>query len=120
MNEINNNMQGHSVMSDKKISFEVNPLDVNLAKIQYSLISRCEREVPENGDFAPVVEEYESKDPTKDLSNVKICCEFNRKNPGIKNSSRNLTLTFYNRDKSKQENKILYSYQVFKHFKFFY
>lgn len=58
-----------------KNSFEVNPLDVNLAKIQFNLTKRLEREIPEFGDFAPVVENYESKDPTLNISTVKVLCK---------------------------------------------
>ena len=59
----------------KKINFEVNPLDVNIAQIQLKLLSRLEREMPEYGDFAPVIEKYESKDPTKNISTIKVVCE---------------------------------------------
>lgn len=63
-----------------KNSFEVNPLDVNIAKIQFNLINRLEREIPEFGDFASVVENYESKDPTLNISTVKVLCKkFNDK-----------------------------------------
>ena len=34
-----------------RTTFEVKPLDINIAKAQYNLIERLEREVPEYGDF---------------------------------------------------------------------
>ena len=58
--------------NNQKIKFEVNPLDVSLAEIQFNLLKRLEREMPEYGDFAPVIEKYESKDPTKNISTVRI------------------------------------------------
>jgi len=69
-----------SKMSIGKTNFEINPLDINIAKIQQKLLSRLEREVPENGDFAPVFEEYKSKDPTLDLSTLKVICKYIKDN----------------------------------------
>ena len=77
MEKINLNrniVQKNSNSQFKKSSFQVNPLDINLAKMQYNLISRLEREVPENRDFAPVIEQYCSKDPTLNLDSVKVVC----------------------------------------------
>ena len=76
----NNILLKKTNMENKKSSFEVNPLDVNIAKIQHSLINRLEREMPEDGDFAPVVERYISKDPTWDLSMVKVSCRHVKEN----------------------------------------
>jgi len=58
-----------------KPGFEVNPLDVNLAKIQFNLTKRLEREIPEHGDFAQVVERYISKDPTLNISTIEVLCK---------------------------------------------
>ena len=44
---------------DKVTSFELDPLDINLAKIQSNMTKRLEREMAEYGDFAPVVERYD-------------------------------------------------------------
>lgn len=55
--------------------FEVNPLDVNLAKIQFNLTKRLEREIPEHGDFAQIVERYISKDPTLNISTIEVLCK---------------------------------------------
>ncbi len=56
----------------RDVKFEVEPLDVNLAKLQFNLTKRVEREVYEHGDFAPLVEKFESKDPTLDISTIKV------------------------------------------------
>ena len=58
----------------RNIKFEVKSLDINLAKLQFNLTKRVEREVYEHGNFAPLIEEFESKDPTLDISRVKIVC----------------------------------------------
>lgn len=45
--------------TDKPIRlFKVNPLDINLEKMQIKLKQRCEMEVSEYGDFAPITEGY--------------------------------------------------------------
>ena len=75
MKKINLNKELIPNNFSKQVAFEVNPLDVNLTKIQFNLLKRLEREMPEYGDFAPVVEKYESKDPTKNISTVKVVCE---------------------------------------------
>ena len=64
-----------SQIKNQKTAFEVEPLDVNLAKMQFNLTKRLEREIPDFGDFAPVVEAYESKDPTLNISTVKLLCK---------------------------------------------
>lgn len=79
----------------KKSSFEVNPLDMNLAKIQYNLINRLEREVPEYGDFAPVTEKYTSKDPTRKIGDIIVQCSHVKDSETKKD--RSLDLTVYNR-----------------------
>lgn len=58
-----------------KQNFEVNPLDVNLAKIQFNLTKRLELEIPPHGDFAQVVESYISKDPTLKISAIEVICK---------------------------------------------
>lgn len=62
------------IAKSAKPIFEANPLDVNLAKIQFSLAKRLEREIPEHGDFAKVVERYISKDPTLNISTIEVLC----------------------------------------------
>lgn len=51
------------------ISFEINPLDINIAKIQHKLISKFNVE-----KFEQLVETFESKDPTIDLSSISLLC----------------------------------------------
>lgn len=82
-------------MAKKKILFEVNPLDVNLARIQMNLSKRCEREVPENGDFATILESFKSLDPTINLSEIIISCKYDKNNPGIKNANRILSAKIF-------------------------
>jgi len=91
MDKINNNIPEQKNMPENKINFEVNPLDVNIAKMQFNLLSRCEKEIPENGDFTPVIETFKSKSPRLDLSEIKIICHYDKQNPGIKDSNRILS-----------------------------
>ena len=63
-------------IQNKKVGFEVNPLDIGLAEIQMNLIKRLEREIPEHGDFATVVEKFELKNPMLDISNIEVVCKF--------------------------------------------
>lgn len=62
-------------IKSRDIKFETEPLDVNIAKIQYNLINRVEREIYENGDFAPVVEKWIPKDPTLNISAIEVVCK---------------------------------------------
>ena len=62
-------------MKKKVQSFELNPLDISIAQMQMNLQKRLPLEVPEHGDFAPVVEKFVSKDPTMNISSVKIVCK---------------------------------------------
>lgn len=54
--------------------FEVEPLDVNLSKLQFEMSKRLEREVPEYGDFAPVVEKYDYKGNFYNFSGFRLVC----------------------------------------------
>ena len=72
-------------------SFEINPLDINLAKIQESFTERLEREMAEYGDFAPVVEKYESENPLREFSTIKISCNHDR--DSLSKTVRNLDLS---------------------------
>ena len=100
-NRINDNMT-----EIKKLDFEANPLDVNIIKLQLALLKRAEREIPENGDFAPVVEKYESKDPTLDLSDVKVTCKY-LKDDSPKKDKRALEVSCINKAKTEERTKIL-------------
>lgn len=83
-------------VSKQKVPFEVAPLDVNLAKMQFNMTKRLEREVPEYGDFAPVTEIYNSKDWNLDVSQIKMICEH------LKNNDNKITrrLSLYISDKT--------------------
>ncbi len=73
-------------------SFELDPLDINLAKIQSNMTKRLEREMAEYGDFAPVVEKYESKNPEMNISTIKISCEHDPKSVSKKLRRINLSV----------------------------
>ena len=94
------------MINGKKTSFEVNPLDINLAKIQMNLISRAEREIPKDGDFAPIYEEFCSKDPTLDLSTIKVVCR-HQKGSEKKNNIRYIEAISKNRAMTKEKSKVL-------------
>jgi len=57
-----------------KETFEPNPLDISLEKMVMSLRKRCEREISEYGDFAPVVERYINKDSSIYAGNIYLKC----------------------------------------------
>lgn len=76
---------------NKVTSFELDPLDMNLTKIQDSLGKRLEREMAEYGDFSPVVERYESKNPEMNISTVKLSCEHDPKS--LSKKLRRITLS---------------------------
>jgi hypothetical protein len=103
MNKVNsNNIQRLNKIPQNKIKFNINPLDINLAKIQHNLLSRCGLEVPENGDFAPVTETFKSLDPTIDLSEIKVICKYNKLDSDIKNTCRILCANISRIDKTEQ------------------
>lgn len=85
-------------ITNKRVNFEINPLDVGIAKIQHNLQKNLERLIPEHGDFAPVVENYISKDPDIDISEIKVMCRFLNVNAPKKNK-RNMEL--YVTDKAR-------------------
>ena len=71
-----NQIEGMSrTIKNKKTSFEVNPLDINLAKIQMKFQKEFERIIPEHGDFTPIIERYISKDPTLNISEIELLCK---------------------------------------------
>ena len=63
-------------IKNKKVGFEINPLDVGIARIQFNLQKNLERLIPEHGDFSPIVEKFISKDPDIDISEIKVMCRF--------------------------------------------
>ena len=51
--------------------FELNPLDVNLTKIQHNLIKKMEVERPtDDGPFSPIIEIYTSKNPEREYGEI--------------------------------------------------
>lgn len=90
-------------MSDKNmdISFCINPLDVNLAKMQFNILKRYENEVLSVGNFSPLIEEYLSKDPTLDVSLIKVICRYSTENIRV------LELLIDNKTQIKKANYIL-------------
>ncbi len=90
-----------SQIKNQKTAFEVEPLDVNLAKMQFNLTKRLEREIPDFGDFAPVVEAYESKDPTLNISTVKLLCK------KLDNKLRSLELYVQDRARVNEYNYVI-------------
>lgn len=91
INEIINT--GRNIKNMNKPKFEVNPLDINIAKMQFNLQNRLEKEVPDYGDFAPVVEKYNSKDPTKNFSEVKVLCKHLKEDKTNKQRALELNVT---------------------------
>lgn len=93
-------------MQNDKPDFEVNPLDINIARIQMDLLSRLEREVPENGDFAPVYEEYQSKSPILDLGSLKVVCKY-VKDDSPKKETRSLEAIRTEKGNNKESSIVL-------------
>ncbi len=100
------NIDINKVMSDLKkqqASFEVDPLDVNIAKIQFNLLNRLEREVPEYGCFAPVIEKYTSKNPDLNIGDIIVKCSHVK--DSLSKLDRTLDLTVVDRfNPNKQMN----------------
>lgn len=94
--------------SNKKKSFEVSPLDVNLAKIQYNLIERLEREMAEYGDFAAVIEKFTSKNPKLRIGDIVVRCSHLPK--AESKLERSLDLTIF--DKHNPEKFITHNLAV--------
>ncbi len=106
LNLNNINIKGTPKMHEK---FEIMPLDINLEKIQKKLKKRCEFEVPEYGDFAPVVEEYTNKDSSLDLGDVKVVCRKPPKDIEDHNKKRFLEVVANNRARTKEYSSIILS-----------
>jgi len=98
-------LEQDSFSSGNSEEFEVNPLDINIAKIQFNLKNRCDIEVPDMGIFNVVEEIYESKDPTLDLSNIRII--YKNKVKDASSKERYLVLVVQNSSKTVQKEKIL-------------
>jgi len=70
--------------SGRKNSFDIMPLDINIAKIQFNLLKRCEYEIPENGTFSPIRETYDNKDRRVNIGEIQISCEYDPNNKDAK------------------------------------
>ena len=86
MSKINNNIYGQDKMEN--IQFEAKPLDVNIAKMQYNLLLRCEKEVSDNGDFALIKESYNNSDSRVNLSKIEAFCKYDKDNSANENNNR--------------------------------
>lgn len=68
--------------------FKANPLDINLASMQEKIMQRCEREVCEYGDFAPLIEKYLIAPQYRDevfADTIKlVCCNADNNNESKK------------------------------------
>lgn len=53
------------------LSFEVEPLDINIAKVQFNMIKNLNTD---NINF-PISESFENHDPTLKISEVKVVCK---------------------------------------------
>lgn len=66
-----------TIMAEIKTSapiFEVEPLDINIAKIQFELNKRLELEMPEYGEFLPIIEKYDYKGSYYNFSELCVKC----------------------------------------------
>lgn len=72
----NNNIKTNDL--NNYIEFDIDPLDINLAKIQFNFKSRCEKEIVDNKEFPPIYEKYESKDPSLDLAEINVICKYSK------------------------------------------
>jgi len=60
---------------NQKTSFQVLPLDINIAKMQFNMLKRYEDELPENNNFPPIIEVYKNEDTRVDFSEINITCK---------------------------------------------
>ena len=73
--------------------FEVNPLDVNLAKMQHALLERVPKELYLNKQANSVEEKYESHSPQLEVSTIMVDCSRSGND-----TSYNLWLTVYDKE----------------------
>ena len=73
-----------------KVAFEINPLDINLAKLQFELLKLAEGSAV--GEFSQV---FESKDPTIKFLKIDVKCKLGQ--------NVNLTAEFYSKIGEKKE-----------------
>ena len=58
----------------QNMKFGIDPLDINLVKIQQEFQKKVEQ-IPNYGNFTPLIGLYESKDPTRNISKIIITCK---------------------------------------------
>ena len=58
------------------IPFEVNPLDLDIVKVQFDIIEKCSKNViPQKGKFETISETFEYKDSRLNLTKLRIICK---------------------------------------------
>lgn len=56
--------------------FDVLPLDINIAKMQFNLLNHLEREIVKSDTNEPIVESYKNKDKRVCLGEIKVSCKY--------------------------------------------
>ncbi len=90
-------------MSENKIntSFSINPLDINLAKMQFNILKKYENEISAVYNYSSIIEEYTSKDPTLDISLIQIIFK------SLDENLKSIELVFYNKKQTEKYNAVL-------------
>ena len=94
LNEIINNL------NIEQCEFKIDPLDINIAKIQFNLQKRLPAEISEADNYSTIIEKYVSKDPTLNIKSIEIKCN----KSDVKNSN---TLEIIILNKNKNEYKCI-------------
>ena len=81
------------VSTPSAFRFAVNPLDINIIKIQERLIGRMKDEVPVNGCFKTIVEEYTSENPLREFGRMTIVVR-----EGMRENGYDVVMTVYSKD----------------------
>ena len=84
--------------------FEVNPLDVNLAKMQHALLERVPKELFLNKQTNSVEEKYESHSPQIEVSTIMVDCLRSGND-----TSYSLWLTVYDKERRRKHEQRLAS-----------
>ena len=101
-NRMNNNFKPNQ----KNLStFQVVPLDVNVAQMQINLQKRIEREVPENGNFSPILEKYDNNDQSLNISDINVICKSSSEN----RDEREILTEIVNRARTHKYSYVLFS-----------
>ena len=81
------------------IKFEIKPLDINLAKLQFNLINRLKDALKEEKDFKLIEETYKSTIRDLNIDKVTAVCS--------SDNSKEINLTIKISDKNNNEQEIL-------------